>query len=563
MLISYTNGQTSVILRVKLRQNTGGASPGNGITGLTNASTGLIISTIADTESSATVYTSAGSNVQTIATLGTYAAPSANDCRFQLVDNTNHPGIYEIQIANARFAVSGAKSLLVSITGVSGLADCDVCIPLQSVNPYDAVRGGMTALPNVASGSAGAIITSGTGTAQINTDGAGNGSANLVNIAGSAVSATTAQLGVNAVKINNVATTSVTTINANIGETQPLNFTGTAGSALVQVDCIDWKSGAIPSPNVTGVPKTDPSYLLGTAWLTPGTAGTPDVNAKLIGGSVPSSATIGTVTNLTNLPSIPANWLTATGIASAALNGKGDWLLVSSYTAPPTTAQIATGVWQDATGSDFTAASSIGKSLYTSGVVPGGTNGLFIAGTNAATTITTSLTTHFVGTVDTVTTYTGNTPQTGDSFARIGATGSGLSSLAPASTALSTAQWTNSLATNLGTLAGHDPGATLASTANITAGTITTVSGNVTGSVGSVTGAVGSVTSAVTISLATAVPTTGNAANTIGDCFNAARAQGFGPWTINGTSLTLYAADGVTAVHTFTLNSATAPTQRT
>jgi hypothetical protein len=47
-------------------------------------------------------------------------------------------------------------------------------------------------------------------------------------------------------------------------------------------------------------------------------------------------------------------------------------------------------------------------------VVPGGTDGLFIAGTNAATIITTSLTTHLIGTVDTVTTYTGNTKQTAD-----------------------------------------------------------------------------------------------------------------------------------------------------
>jgi len=48
-----------------------------------------------------------------------------------------------------------------------------------------------------------------------------------------------------------------------------------------------------------------------------------------------SGVTVGTVTTLTNLPSIPANWLTATGIASnaitaakiaaSALNGKGDW----------------------------------------------------------------------------------------------------------------------------------------------------------------------------------------------------------------------------------------------
>ncbi len=49
-------------------------------------------------------------------------------------------------------------------------------------------------------------------------------------------------------------------------------------------------------------------------------------------------------------------------------------------------------------------------------------------------------------TVATVTTLTGHTPQTGDSFARIGATGSGLTTLAPSATALSTAQWTNARA---------------------------------------------------------------------------------------------------------------------
>lgn len=38
----------------------------------------------------------------------------------------------------------------------------------------------------------------------------------------------------------------------------------------------------------------------------------------------------GTVTNLTNLPSIPSNWLTATGIAANALNGKGDWATPST-----------------------------------------------------------------------------------------------------------------------------------------------------------------------------------------------------------------------------------------
>lgn len=67
-----------------------------------------------------------------------------------------------------------------------------------------------------------------------------------------------------------------------------------------------------------------------------------------------------------------------------------------------------------------------------------------------------------VGTVSTLTTYTGNTPQTGDSFARIGAAGAGLTAvgLTGTQTFSNTGTWTGSL----------------------------------TGSVGSVTGAVGSVT---------------------------------------------------------------------
>lgn len=52
----------------------------------------------------------------------------------------------------------------------------------------------------------------------------------------------------------------------------------------------------------------------------------------------------GTVTTLTNLPTIPANWLTAAGIAAGALNSKGDWLLAGSYTSPPSAATVAAAV---------------------------------------------------------------------------------------------------------------------------------------------------------------------------------------------------------------------------
>jgi len=131
-----------------------------------------------------------------------------------------------------------------------------------------------------------------------------------------------------------------------------------------------------------------------------------------------TAGTIATVTTLTNLPAIPANWLTSAGIAAAALNGKGDW----NTTTPPSVAAIATAVWQDATAGDFTVASSIGRSLYTTGVLPGAAGGLFIAGTNAATAVTTSFTTTFTGNVTgSVGSVTGSTAQTGDSFARLGA----------------------------------------------------------------------------------------------------------------------------------------------
>jgi hypothetical protein len=64
-----------------------------------------------------------------------------------------------------------------------------------------------------------------------------------------------------------------------------------------------------------------------------------------------------------------------------------------------------------------------------------------------------------------------------------------------------------------------------------------------------------------TLDMTQVVPTS-NTSQTVGDALNAARAQGFGKWVLSDNTLTLYAADGTTAVRTFTLDSATAPTQR-
>jgi hypothetical protein len=74
-------------------------------------------------------------------------------------------------------------------------------------------------------------------------------------------------------------------------------------------------------------------------------------------------------------------------------------------------------------------------------------------------------------------------------------------------------------------------------------------------------GAVASVVAPVNLNLNQAVPTT-NTAHCVGDALNAARAQGFGKWTLAGGVLTIYAVDGTTPVKTFTLNPSTNPTSR-
>lgn len=138
------NGVTSVILRVKIMDST--STTGGAKTGLTFSSSGLIISTIADNEASPTVYTAAGSTIETITTLGTFAAPTATKCRFKEVDSTNHPGLYEIQIADARWAVSNARSIIITVVGATGAAQVDAEIQLSQIDVNDATAAGISRL---------------------------------------------------------------------------------------------------------------------------------------------------------------------------------------------------------------------------------------------------------------------------------------------------------------------------------------------------------------------------------------------------------------------------------
>ncbi len=182
---------------------------------------------------------------------------------------------------------------------------------------------------------------------------------------------------------------------------------------------------------------------------------------------------------------------------------------VTTVTNQLTAAAIATGVWQDAVAGDFTVASSIGKSLYTGNVAPGGANGLFIAGTNAATTITTGLTT----------TFTGN------------------------------------LTGSVGSVTGA-------------VGSVTGAVGSVTGAVGSVTGAVGSVTAGVSLAASQHVIVDSGTVTTLTNLpsipaawltatgIAATALNGKGDWPVGKTGYSLTTSDWAKAGDAMTLTAA-------
>jgi hypothetical protein len=283
-------------------------------------------------------YSFAGASATATAiTLATLATPTTawSSGGFIKLDDTNMPGAYRFDIPNAAIASAKGREVIVTFTGFSGMATRHIKIELTGWDNQDAVHGGLSALPNTACTTNASLLTSGTGTDQIS-------------VSAGKVLLQATQSGVTIPTVTTVGT--LTTYTGNTPQT---------GDSYAVVNSATFGNAKL-------VRSTTPANTLdvsatGEAGIDWANVGSPTTSLNLSGTTISTGQTIATVTNQ----------LTA--------------------------AQVATGVWQDSTAGDFTAASSIGKSLYTSGVVPGGTNGLFIAGTNAATTVTTAFTTTFTG----------------------------------------------------------------------------------------------------------------------------------------------------------------------
>lgn len=85
---------------------------------------------------------------------------------FVAVDGTNMPGLYRFDVPNAVFASAGSDKAVVMLKGATNMAPVLLEYQIVAFNPDDAVRLGLTALPNVAQGTSGAIPT-GNATGQV------------------------------------------------------------------------------------------------------------------------------------------------------------------------------------------------------------------------------------------------------------------------------------------------------------------------------------------------------------------------------------------------------------
>jgi hypothetical protein len=120
-------------------------------------------------------------------------------------------GYYRLDLPDAACA-AGVQGVLVHGI-VTGMVVIGCYVQLTAYDPYDTVRLGLTALPNVASGSAGALLTAGTGTAQLSVTG-GVGNANVTAIVDATITA--AKLATDAITAAKIAADAIAEIQAGL-----------------------------------------------------------------------------------------------------------------------------------------------------------------------------------------------------------------------------------------------------------------------------------------------------------------------------------------------------------
>lgn len=149
-LVQLNNTSRSEYIFIQNSSSTTGA----GLTGLTYLSAGLTVAHVVERGTASSIG------------LATLASASAawSSAGFVEVDAALMPGVYRFDVPNVVFAT--ADKSVVMLKGATNMAPVVLEYQIVGFNPDDAVRLGLTAIPNVAQGTTGAIST-GNATGQV------------------------------------------------------------------------------------------------------------------------------------------------------------------------------------------------------------------------------------------------------------------------------------------------------------------------------------------------------------------------------------------------------------
>lgn len=156
-----TAGKTNVTVDVYFVDDDGGTAPGE-------PTTGKLFSDI-ETGGSASYHRQGAARVDF--TLVTQTAAGAHtDGGFVLIDDTNMPGLYRLDVPDAAFA-TGVDYVVIQcvMAAANNSIMRPLLIDLTDVDLRDSVRGGMTALPNAAADAAGGLPISDAGALDLDT----------------------------------------------------------------------------------------------------------------------------------------------------------------------------------------------------------------------------------------------------------------------------------------------------------------------------------------------------------------------------------------------------------
>ncbi len=175
MKLLAKQGQTSNILQIFIRDSS--SLTGAGLTGLLYSDGSLTAYYHQEDDTSATQINLVDMTVGTFTSSG-----------FKEIDSAHMPGWYQFCPPDASFAT--AKNVAFHLKGATNMAPLPIECQMISADPYDAVRLGLTALPNAAAEASGGLYTRGNGAGQINQPGNGMVDVNTIKWAGTTTTLT-------------------------------------------------------------------------------------------------------------------------------------------------------------------------------------------------------------------------------------------------------------------------------------------------------------------------------------------------------------------------------------